>query len=127
MNFNSNKWFPFLSIRKKLIITFTPLSFVPLSVIGIISISHTIKLMREIAYQNLQHDITIIKERDGKFLFNIKLNLEFLSNSPIFERYIQEMGTRVESQNSETTSLLHPFRKPSDKILSFLQVKFLPY
>jgi len=53
MKFNLNKIFPFLSIRKKLIIAFALLSSIPLFILGIVGIYISWQSMREIAVENL--------------------------------------------------------------------------
>jgi PAS domain S-box-containing protein len=103
MNFNLNKLFPFLSIRKKLIIAFSMLSFIPLLVIGIIGVYNNYKSMKDIALENLIHDLSILEEKAGNFLSNVNLDIQFLSDSPIFKKYIKSMN----ENNSEEIQRLY--------------------
>lgn len=102
MNFNLNKLFPFLSIRKKLIIAFSLLSFIPLSVIGIIGVYNNYKSMKDIALENLTHDLSILEEKASNFLLNVNLDTQFLSDSPIFKKYIESLK---EDNNEEIQRL----------------------
>jgi PAS domain S-box-containing protein len=77
---NLNKIFSFLSIRTKLIIAFSLLSFIPLAIIGIIGVYNNINTMRETALENLEHDIDLLKEKTENFLSGIDLDLQLASN-----------------------------------------------
>lgn len=79
---NLNKIFPRLSIGSKLIIAFAGLSFVPLALLGIYTISSSTHLMQTIALENLNHDVQIIRERSENFLAGVETDLQFLRNSP---------------------------------------------
>jgi len=92
MKFNINKLFPFLSIRRKLIIAFILLSFVPLSVIGVIGISINLTSMYNSALGNLDHDISMINERARNFLSRVYLDVQNLKSSTIFQKYIEDLN-----------------------------------
>ncbi len=62
MKFNLNKLLPFLNIRKKLIIAFSLLSFVPLILIGSIGLYVNITSMYDNALNNLAYDVSMLKE-----------------------------------------------------------------
>lgn len=92
MKFNLNKLFPFLSIRKKLIIAFSLLSFVPLCVIGSIGIYINLNSMYNNALDNLGHDISMVNERAHNFLSKVHLDIQSLNYSPTFQQYIGDLS-----------------------------------
>ncbi len=78
MKINLNKLFPFLSIRIKLIVAFSLLSIVPLSIIGIVGFYNNMSAMREAVLGNLKHEVDLVNEKTSNFLSNI----EFQSITP---------------------------------------------
>ncbi len=58
-----NKILPWLSIRSKLIIAFVGLSIVPLVLVGIHSVFSNVHMMESIAIENLNHDVSTIREK----------------------------------------------------------------
>ncbi len=105
MKFNLNKLFPFLSIQKKLIIAFSLLSFVPLSVIGVIGIYINLNSMYNNALDNLDHDVSMVNERTRNFLSKIHLDVQNLKYSPILQQYIEDISREnknIIQQSQET-------------------------
>lgn len=98
MKFNINKLFPFLSIRKKLIIAFSLLSFVPLSVIGVIGIYINLTAMYKNALDNLNHDVAMVNERARNFLSKVHLDIQNLNYSPILQQYIEDLSSENKSK-----------------------------
>ena len=68
LKYNINKLFPFLSLRTKLIIAFALLSAIPLIIVGVLGINSSVDKMREIALDNLSHDVTMYNERAQNFI-----------------------------------------------------------
>ena len=91
MNFNLNKLLPFLSLRRKLLIAFSLLSLVPLFVMGVVGVYYSIQSMREIALENLSHDVSIYNERAQNFLTNVDLDINYLINSNVFREYLEAL------------------------------------
>ncbi len=87
-HFNPNKLFDFLSIRRKLIIAFTLLTSVPLTVIGLVGIYNNIHSMQMFALENLTHDVKMINERANSFLTNVQQDIYYLTQAPIFLDYV---------------------------------------
>jgi PAS domain S-box-containing protein len=79
MRVNINKLFSFLSLKKKLVIAFVALSIAPLLIIGSYSVYSNVKTMREIALENIKHDVAIIREKTAEFLYDVEGDVRFLS------------------------------------------------
>ncbi len=91
MKFNFNKLFPFLNIRNKLIIAFTLLSFVPLTVIGLIGLYNNIATLEQAALENLSHDLTIHSKRVKDFLTTVDMDIRYLCAVPLFNRPLEDL------------------------------------
>lgn len=90
MKFNINKFFTFLSIRKKLIIAFSLLSSVPILIFGIIGIFSTLNNMREVALENLSHDVAIYNERVQNFISNVTTDINYLVKKDGLDFFLTE-------------------------------------
>lgn len=112
--FNINKIFPFLPLKIKLIIAFAMLSSIPLLIVGIIGISNSIERMREIALENLSHDVSIYNERAQNFITNINTDISYIINNKTFSNYFNTvLSDNNDSKNySETIKL-------DDELLNF--------
>jgi PAS domain S-box-containing protein len=125
MKFNLNKLFPFLSIRKKLIIAFSLLSFIPLSVIGVIGIYINLTSMHNNALDNLDHDISMVNERARNFLSKVHLDIQNLNYSPILQKYIEDLSrenkNRIQQSREFVESQFLTFAK-MNKI--YYQIRF---
>jgi PAS domain S-box-containing protein len=106
MKFNLNKLFPFLSIRKKLIIAFTLLSFIPLTLIGLINLYNNFHTLEESAFEDLNHDVSILSERAKNFLINMDLDIRYLCNSPVFIRFIENLYKNRDPDQPENDNLI---------------------
>jgi len=119
--FNLNKIFPFLSIRKKLIIAFTLLSCIPLIVIGLFGIYNNIHNMQMFAYENLVHDVEMINERAEKFLIGVQQDIYYLTQSPLFQEYSSQLQTNNPPLSRGIKNLL------TQQISLFLSIKKIYY
>jgi len=90
MKYSLNKIIPFLSLRKKLIIAFALLSTIPLLIFGIVGIYKSMESMREIALENLSHNVEIINERAQNFIVNINNDIHYLTNTGEFKAFINK-------------------------------------
>ena len=119
MKFNLNKIFPFLSIRKKMIIAFALLSSIPLFILGIVGIYISWQSMREIAVENLTHDIAIFNERAQHFISNINSDINYLTNNTTFKDFIN---------NKENNEELNNYNSPVEsQMLDFISSRGLYY
>ena len=111
MKFNLNKIFPFLSIRKKLIIAFALLSSIPLFILGIVGIYISWQSMREIAVENLTHDVAIFNERAQHFISNVNSDINYLTNNTTFKDFINSIGNneKLSNYNSQVASQMLDF------------------
>ncbi len=92
---NLKKILPWLSIRSKLIIAFTGLSIIPVALLGLYAIFSNIRMMKEIAYENLTHDVRTIRENTANFLANVESDLRLLKNSPSLRQYVQGLNNSI--------------------------------
>jgi PAS domain S-box-containing protein len=112
MKINLNKLFPFLSIRKKMIIAFSLLSFVPLIIIGMVGIYINVNSMYKTAMVNLEHNVIMFKEKARNFLLNVHLDIQLMSDSPIFRQYLKDFDdNRVQGTSELLTEQLLTFAK----------------
>lgn len=119
--FNLNKLFSFLSIRKKLIIAFTLLSSIPLIVIGLEGIYNNIQNMQKFAFANLNNDVRIIHERAEKFLLGVQQDITYLTQSPIFQQYAANLQGRDVLSQQHIKNLL------TQEIALFLRIQKIYY
>lgn len=87
---NLNKIFPWLSIRSKLLIAFAGLSVLPLTLVGIYGIRSNVQTMREIALENLNHDVLAIQSKTEYFLQSIESDLRVLRNTVVLDQFITQ-------------------------------------
>lgn len=111
MRFNLNKIFPFLSIRKKLIIAFALLSSIPLFIFGVVGIYISWQSMREIAVENLTHDVAIFNERAQHFISNVNSDIIYLTSNTTFKDFInnKENNERLYNYDSPVASQIRDF------------------
>ena len=76
-----NKLFPWLSIRSKLIIAFAGLSLLPIIIVGMHGIVTNTKMMKQIAVQNLNHDLSLLQENTANLMAGIEGDLQLIRNS----------------------------------------------
>jgi len=116
MELNLNKLFPSLSIKKKLLIAFTMLSFIPLLFLGIVSFYNNLQTMRQIALDSIQNDIVILNERARNFLTNVHTDIDYLRHSPLFSNYLEKISA-ARHNNRNPDPLLN------QELASFLKIK----
>lgn len=119
--FNINKLFSWLSIRSKLIIAFAGLSAVPVALLGLHGIFSNVEMMKEIAYENLTHDVRIIRENTAHFLTNVESDLRLLKNSPPLQQQVQSLNSSIVQQDGRM------FKQLNDELLAWLQAKKIYY
>ncbi|MBI4534939.1 MAG: PAS domain-containing protein [Ignavibacteriae bacterium] len=118
---NLNKIFPWLSIRSKLIIAFTGLSIVPVALVGVHSIFSNVRMMEEIAFENLTHDVHTIREKTSNFLATVESDLRLLKNSSSLQRLVHAYEN---ARNPHTRDLI---RQLYSDLLSFAKTKGIYY
>lgn len=106
MRLNLNKLFPFLSIRKKLIIAFTLLSFIPLTIIGLIGLYNNILTLEKSALENLNHDVAMLSKRVKDFLTNVDLDIRYLCAAPVFNRFLEDLDEYGDAERPENYNLV---------------------
>jgi two-component system sensor histidine kinase AtoS len=116
-----NKILPWLSIRSKLIIAFVGLSIVPLVLVGIHSIFSNVHMMENIAIENLNHDVTTIREKSSNFLSGIESDLRTLRNSTLFEIFVNN------SDNKKLDPDNRILKQINSELLSFCKTKNIYY
>jgi len=114
LKYNINKLFPFLSLRTKLIIAFALLSAIPLIIVGVLGINSSVDKMREIALDNLSHDVTMYNERAQNFISNVDIDIKYLVSNKNFHEYIEaankeEKSSLIESKLKRVQELLINF------------------
>lgn len=113
---NINKFFKYISIRRKLIVAFTLLSVLPLLIVGIFGIIHNISNMHKIALENLKYDHNIRHERAENFFKLIGDDINFIAHSPPFTDF-------VESFYNQTGRLDLKRKRAGELLTTFCQEK----
>lgn len=116
-----NNIFRWLSIRNKLLIAFAGLSIFPLTLVGIYNIVSTVRLMREVALQELTGDVHTIREKTENFLDDISSDIRVLQNSSSMETWMQR--TSLSRGFAPSADLTHI----GNEILSFAKTKEIYY
>jgi PAS domain S-box-containing protein len=124
MRFNLNKIFPFLSIRKKLIIAFALLSSIPLLIFGLVGTYISWQSMREVAIENITHDVAILNERAQHFISNVNSDINFLTNNSGFKNLInnKENNENLSNYVLPVTSQMQDFISNSGR---YYQIRFI--
>lgn len=112
---------PWLSIRSKLIIAFTGLSIIPVALLGLHGIFSNVRMMKEIAYENLSHDVRTIRENTANFLADVESDLRLLKNVPSFQRYLHTLNRPTAAGD------IRDARQLSEEILAWLETKKIYY
>jgi PAS domain S-box-containing protein len=110
-----------LQIRGKLAIAFVGLSLLPVLVVGLLVISANIKSLKQIAIENLDHDLLIIKERLSVFFHTMEENIHTIAASSSFDSFLQtiERADLSESQTGISDVL--------DEVIAFAERKGVFY
>ncbi|MBI4428483.1 MAG: PAS domain S-box protein [Ignavibacteriales bacterium] len=119
--YDLNKIFPWLSIRSKLIIAFTGLSIIPVALVGLHGIFSNVKMMKDIAYENLSHDVHIIRRNTSNFLSGVDADLRLIRNFSSFRRL--ELVLERSPFPVEHRSL----QQLTDELLAFAESKNIYY
>ena len=88
MKINLNKIFRYLSIKTKLLIAFVGLSIIPLLIFGIYGLYLNIKNLNQIIYENINHDVELIRKNLENFINEIKKDIFYLRSSYVLKNYI---------------------------------------
>ncbi len=88
--YKTSKIFPWLSIRTKLIIAFAGLSLLPIIVIGVYGIITNTRMMRKIAVQNLNRDLSAIQGNTVNLMIGIESDLRLIRNQYLSNKYLYE-------------------------------------
>ena len=121
MNLNINKVLPFLSLRKKLIIAFSLLSSIPLLTFGIVGLYNNIELMRKIAIENLNHDISIYNERAQNFISEVNKDIYYLTSTAVFKNFLKS------NLNSDRKNIAKYYEETTKQIVDFVSSKNIYY
>ena len=119
---NLNKIFPFLPLKFKLIIAFALLSSVPLFIVGIIGIYNNIDKMREIALENLSHDVSISNERAQNFISNVSTDINYLIRDKSLNSLLS--SNRNDTDWGDYSSFILNFAKTHN---SYFQFRFADF
>ena len=119
--FKLNKLLPWLSIRTKLIIAFTGLSLLPILIVGIYGIVTNTNMMRNIAIQNLNHDLSLLQENTANLMAGIESDLRLIQNSYLNEN----LWNTSKDQNYILYS--HTMKDLNNEVLSFIKTRRIYY
>ncbi len=112
-------WF---SIRDKLLIAFVGLSALPLTIVGVYGIVSNLKVMEEIAYENLNHDVQTIRQRTANFLASVEQDLNVFRNSSLLQQFVAELQSpQKEIRRNKLLGQL------TDELLAFARTKKIYY
>ncbi|MFQ5797202.1 MAG: ATP-binding protein [Bacteroidota bacterium] len=121
MVINPNKLFRWLSIRSKLVIAFVGLSLLPLLVVGSYAVITKVRMMEDIALENLTHDVHSIREKTSSFLSTVESDLRVLRGS----RLIRDFLSRVEQSSRHIRS--QTSKQLVAELLAFVRSKRVYY
>ena len=125
MNYSYNKIIPFLSLRKKLIIAFALLSTIPLLIFGVVGIYKSMDGMREIALENLSHNVEIITERAQNFIININNDIRYITNTSQFKVFINKYNGSDISANNDSYKVSEQIIDFISSRKAFYQIRFI--
>jgi len=120
MKVNLNRIFK-LNIRSKLAIAFTGLSLLPIVIVGLYVISTHIDTLREIALEDLNHDLLSFKERAENFLSNAEGDIRFLGTSYLLHKLVEA------SQSNYAHTINAVINDVEQQMLTFAQSKGIYY
>lgn len=114
---NLNKIFPWLSIRYKLIIAFAGLSVLPVVLVGLHSIFSNVQMMKEIAYENLTHDVHTIRKNTTSFLSRVEGDLTILRNMTFLQSLL--------GGDEQLPDVRNPYllKAVNEEVLSFMRTR----
>ena len=106
---NLNKLFPWLSIRYKLIIAFAGLSVLPVVLVSVWSILSNVRALKQVAYENLTHDVHIIRDNTANFLTRVEGDMRILHQFTLFRDLMERRAfppAAVKIANEEALSFM---------------------
>ncbi|MFQ5640392.1 MAG: ATP-binding protein [bacterium] len=125
MPFNLNKILK-LQIRGKLAVAFAGLSILPVIIIGLLGLTINVRTLRQVAVEDLNHDLWTIKERLSAFLTSTEENIELLAGSASFQKFINSVIAQDTLAISSALKDLQPdlinFAQRREK---YYQIKFI--
>ncbi len=116
-----NKIFPWLSIRSKLIIAFAGLSIIPVLLVGLYGINSNTKAMKQVAVKDLNHDLSMVRNRTANFITGIAGDMRVLQNSFLTHELLSELNHRGHVTSPNVVHLL------DQEFLSLAQTRRLYY
>lgn len=115
-----------LNIKGKLGIAFAGLAIFPVLVVGILGIGTNVRTLRQAAIDNLNRDLSTIKERASTFLGGIEENIEFLTASSSFQQFIDAVNSRDPLRVSQSKEdLLRDLLNFAERKQVFYQITFI--
>ena len=112
---------PWLSIRAKLIIAFAGLSVIPVALVGLHGVFSNAKMMKQIAFENLTHDVHTIREKTANFLTGVESDLRLLQNASFVQRFVTALEGSAEPAKERVTEQL------ASELLAFARTKQIYY
>jgi len=97
---------PWLSIRAKLIIAFAGLSVIPVALVGLHGVFSNAKMMKQIAFENLTHDVRTIREKTANFLTGVETDLRLLQNASFVQRFVTVLEGSAEPAKEQVIEQL---------------------
>lgn len=115
------KLFPWLPIRHKLLIAFIGLSLVPIIIIGMYGVASNTRMMKQIAIQNLSHDLSLLQENTANTMAGIESDLHIIRNSFLDQSFVTIMDNHSHILYAQAAL------NWGNKLLSFLKTREIYY
>ena len=112
---------PWLSIRAKLIIAFAGLSVIPVGLVGLHGVFSNANMMKQIAFENLTHDVRTIREKTANFLRGVESDLRLLQNSSFVQRFVTAL------ERSSEPAKERAIEQVASELLAFAGTKQIYY
>lgn len=112
---------PWLSIRAKLIIAFAGLSVIPVGLVGLHGVFSNAHMMKQIAFENLTHDVRTIREKTANFLKGVESDLRLLQNASFVQRFVTALGGHADPAKERAREQL------ASELLAFARTKQIYY
>ncbi|MBI2619532.1 MAG: PAS domain-containing protein [Ignavibacteriales bacterium] len=110
-----------MSIRAKLIIAFAGLSVIPVGLLGLHGVFSNAKMMKQIAFENLTHDVRTIREKTANFLTGVESDLRLLQSASFVQRFLTAAEGPAKQPKERTTEQL------ASELLAFARTKQIYY
>jgi len=112
---------PWLSIRAKLIIAFAGLSVIPVALVGLHGVFSNTTMMKQIAFENLSHDVRTIREKTANFLRGVEGDLRLLQNASFVQRFVAALESSAKPAKQRAIEQL------TTELLAFAGTKQIYY